>query len=298
MTSKILTTKSGHDAACGAATHLREKSEADGAPGSESSVSPQAEPELSDVLSDDAIGDWSDQFSAVSTRLQLMADRLRAAMPDEDMNAAEKGLPAGMLQCVAALDHLRLTMLQDLDRRRNKLPIRDVFLELLARTLAEPEARHRALLYIDLDDFNAINRDHGQDVGNELLHVVAARLARSVRAKDIVARLQGDQFACLLGDLPRREQLSDLACKLFIELSKPLDFGHLRFSVRPSLGVALWPADGGTAEALLRNADAAKERAKRQATGYAFFNESADLSVCPLVVLSSSHPTLFGDLDA
>ena len=68
--------------------------------------------------------------------------------------------------------------------------------------------------------------------------------------------------------------------------------------MRPRLGIALWPADGATVDALLRNADAAKQRAKRQATGYAFFNESADPSAYPPAGLSSSHPTHFGDFDA
>lgn len=298
MISKTLTPESRRDAARAAAADLREGCEEVGSPSVDAVAAPEAQLDLPGVLSDDAIGDWGDQFSAVTTRLRLMVDGRLTAKPDENMNAAERGFQAGMLQCVAALDHLRHTMMHDLDRRRVTLPGRSVFLGRLARALAEPEAPHRALLYIDLDDFNAINRDHGQDVGNELLRVVAVRLARTVRAEDMVARLQGDEFACLLGDLPHREQLSDLACKLFLELSTPLDLGHLTLSVRPSLGIASWPADGATVDALLRNAGAAKERAKRQATGYAFFNESADPSAYTPVDLSSSHPTHFGDLDA
>lgn len=298
MISKTLTPESRRDAARAAAADLREGCEKVGAPSGDAVAAPEAQLDLPGVLSDDAIGDWSDQFSAVTTRLRLMVDGRCTAMPDENTNAAEIGCHAGRQQCVAALDHLRLTMMHDLDRRRVTVPGCCVFLERLARTLTEPEAPHRALLYVDLDDFNAINRDHGHDVGNELLRVVAVRLARSVRAKDIVARLQGDEFACLLGDLPRREQLSDLACKLFLELSTPLDLGHLRLSVRPSLGIALWPADGATADALLGKADAAKKRAKREATGYAFFNESVDLPAYPPADLSSSQPTHFGDLDA
>ena len=290
--------ESHRDAAHAAAADLRDRCQEVGAPSAGAVPAPEAQPDLPDALSDDAIGDWGEQFSAVTTRLRLMVDGRYAAMPYETMNAAERGFQAGMLQCVAALDQLRLTMRHDLDRRRITPPSRTDFLERLSRMLAEPETPHRALLYIDLDDFNAINRDHGQDVGNELLRVVALRLARAVRAEDMVARLQGDEFACLLGDLPHREQLSDLACKLFLELSTPLDLGHLTLSVRPSLGIASWPADGATVDALLRNAGAAKERAKRQATGYAFFNESADLSASSAARLSSLPATHFGDLDA
>ncbi|MBI2749175.1 MAG: GGDEF domain-containing protein [Burkholderiales bacterium] len=298
MTLKDLSLESRPDAPCGALTDLHKACEGDGAPGINAAIATQAQPGISDVLSADAIGDWSNQFSAVTTRLRLMVDGRCTARQDASTNAEEKGFQAGMLQCVAALDHLHLSMMHDLERRRITWPSRSIFLERMARTLAEPEAPHRALLYIDLDDFDAINRGHGQDVGNELLRVVALRLALAVRAEDVVARLQGDEFACLLRDLPRREQLSDLACKLFLELSTPLDLGDLRLSVHPSLGIALWPADGATVEALLRNADAARERAKRQATGYAFFNESADVSASAPVDLSSQHPAHFGELDA
>lgn len=293
MTSKNLTPEFRHDAACGGVTDLSKASEADGAHGNDSAVGPPAEPELSEVLSDNAIGDWSDQFSAVTTRLRLMVDAGCAATAEQDLDAAKNRWRADTMLYVEALDQLHVTMMHDLDRRRQRdrevdhggawpdhpanAPSRSVFLDRLVSTLAEPGAAHRALLCVDLDDFNAINRDHGQDVGNELLRVVAVRLAGSVRAEDMVSHLDGDEFACLLRDLPRREQLSDLACKLFLALSTPLDLGHLRLSVRPSLGIARWPDDGGTAEALLRNADAARERAKRQATGYAFFNECTDL---------------------
>ena len=298
MISKSLTPESHRDAAHAAVADLRDRCREVGPPSVGAVPGPETQPDLPGVLSDDAIDDWGEQFSAVTTRLRLMVDGRYAAMPDETMNAAERGFQAGMLQCVAALDQLRLTMRHDFDRRRITPPSRTDFLERLSRMLAEPETPQRALLCIDLDDFNAIKRDHGHEVGNELLRVVAVRLARSVRAEDIVARLQGDEFACLLGDLPHREQLSDLACKLFLELSTPLDLGHLRLSVRPSLGIALWPADGATADALLGKADAAKKRAKREATGYAFFNESDDPSAYPPACLSSSHSTHFGDLDA
>ena len=278
MTFKNPTPAPRHDAACGALAELHEACEDDVPFDINTALPKQVRHGISDVLSGDAIGDWNDRFSAVTPRVRLMVDGWCTARPDENRNVTEKAFRGGMLECQAALDHLHLTMLNDFDRRQITLPSRSVALERLARTLAEPETPHRALLCIGLDDFGAINRDHGPDVGNELLRVVAVRLARSVRTEDVVARLQGHEFACLLGDLPRREQMSDLACKLFLELSTPLDLGHLRLSVRPSLGIAFWPADGSRVDALLRNADAAKERAKREATGYAFFNESSDLS--------------------
>lgn len=154
------------------------------------------------------------------------------------------------------------------------LPNRSFFLERLehALALAGPRRQSLAVLFLDLDEFKPINDTHGHATGDELLRIVAARLNQAVRAEDMVSRLGGDEFACLLGGLPNRGQLSHLAGKLIDAVSAPLTIGHLKFSIRPSVGIAMCPANGTTAEALLKNADAAMYQAKRHQTGHAFFD--------------------------
>lgn len=161
------------------------------------------------------------------------------------------------------------------------LPNRSCFRERLDRALAraEPPRQALALLYLDLDDFKQINDEHGRDVGDELLRIVAARLTRAVRADDMVGRVGGDEFACLLATLSSPEQLSHLACKLFDVVGAPVKIGKLTLNVHASIGIAICPADGATADALLTNADAAMYRAKRQKTGYSFFDEYADVDL-------------------
>jgi diguanylate cyclase (GGDEF)-like protein len=132
------------------------------------------------------------------------------------------------------------------------------------------------VLYLDLDGFKPINDLHGHDAGDELLRIVAARLARSIRAEDMVCRLGGDEFACLLSDPLNRERLGHLACKLFDAVSAPLQLGPLKLTVRPSIGIAVCPTDGATTDALLKCADAAMYRAKRHQSGYAFFDPQTD----------------------
>jgi diguanylate cyclase (GGDEF)-like protein len=155
------------------------------------------------------------------------------------------------------------------------LPNRGHFLERLALALetAAPQRRALAVLYLDLDGFKPINDHHGHDAGDELLRIVAARLSRAVRADDLVSRLGGDEFACLLADLPGREQLCRLAGKLFEAVAAPVKVGALELTVRPSIGIATCPADGITGAQLLKHADAAMYRAKRQRSGYAFFDQ-------------------------
>jgi diguanylate cyclase len=160
-----------------------------------------------------------------------------------------------------------------------QLPNRGCFCTRLDQLLATtyPQRPALALLYLDLDGFKLVNDTHGHEIGDELLRVVAARLLRAVRADDMVSRLGGDEFACLLVGMSDRRQLSRLARKLLDAVSAPLKVGELTLQVHASIGIALCPEDGTTTQALLRTADEAMYRAKRQQTGLAFFDEAGAL---------------------
>jgi diguanylate cyclase len=132
-----------------------------------------------------------------------------------------------------------------------------------------------AVLNIDLDGFKAVNDVHGHATGDELLRIVGARLRGAVRADDMVSRLGGDEFACLLWAAPpSRAALNRLATDLFAAVSTPFQVGPLSLDVHPSIGIAMWPADGGSAEALMQCADAAMYAAKRERCGHAFYDSS------------------------
>lgn len=157
------------------------------------------------------------------------------------------------------------------------LPNRRLFRTRLdhALALAQSQWRPIAVLYLDLDDFKPINDVHGHDTGDQLLQIVALRLRRALRPEDTVSRVGGDEFACLLADVPSRQQLRQLVCKLFDTVSGPLKIGQARLTVRPSIGVAEGPFAGVTSELLLKQADEAMYHAKNQRTGYAFFDQRA-----------------------
>jgi diguanylate cyclase (GGDEF)-like protein len=133
-----------------------------------------------------------------------------------------------------------------------------------------------AVMYLDLDDFKPVNDRHGHAVGDELLRIVAQRLRRAMRAQDMVCRLGGDEFACLLTTPMSREHLGQVAAKLFDTVSAPLKVEALALTVRPSIGIAMCPRDGDSAQQLLERADAAMYRAKRRQLGYAFFDARVD----------------------
>ena len=216
---------------------------------------------------------------------QLHASMLHQQALQDTLQQQLDCLHGTLAQMRAALDYTRHSAQHD---ALTTLPNRDHFRDVLGRALMKteqapthqrPNKRPRlALLYLDLDGFKPINDQHGHAVGDRLLRIVAKRLTRAVRAGDCVGRMGGDEFACLLGGVDNREQLSHLACKIFDTVSAPLQIGKLQLNVRPSIGIAVCPTDGGTAETLLKRSDAAMYRAKRTQSGYAFFERGADPS--------------------
>ena len=154
------------------------------------------------------------------------------------------------------------------------LPNRRHLLEPLRHALAEGETSGAALavLHIDLDAFKAINDTHGHAVGDEVLCITAARLRAAVRHGDTVVRLGGDEFVCLVLGVADTTHLRHLCCKLLDAVSAPMQMGTLQLLVRPSIGIAMCPQTGITADALLACADAAMFAAKRDGCGFAFHN--------------------------
>lgn len=130
-----------------------------------------------------------------------------------------------------------------------------------------------AVLFVDLDRFKQINDTLGHAAGDELLRIVATRLARTVRTEDIVGRLGGDEFACILTGLATREQAQRLATKLRDAVQAPCKIGDQLVAVGASIGIAMYPVDGADADELLLKADMAMYRAKGKNAGCAFYAE-------------------------
>jgi diguanylate cyclase (GGDEF)-like protein len=152
------------------------------------------------------------------------------------------------------------------------LPNRLFFDERLTQALIPTDSEHAGLtvLYIDLDGLKSINDLHGHATGDEVIRIVAARLRGALRTQDVVCRLGGDEFACLLNEPLARTQLEPLACKLFDTVSAPMQVGARALVVLASIGIASCPDDGTTGAELVKQADRAMYRAKRDRTGYAF----------------------------
>jgi diguanylate cyclase (GGDEF)-like protein/PAS domain S-box-containing protein len=131
-----------------------------------------------------------------------------------------------------------------------------------ALALARRNSTRVALLFIDLDRFKVINDTLGHQVGDALLVEVAERLRASVRETDVVARLGGDEFVVMLTGIEQAEVVAAVAEKLVFNVGSPYLLGENQLYTTPSIGIALYPNDGETADVLMKNADAAMYHAK------------------------------------
>jgi diguanylate cyclase (GGDEF)-like protein/PAS domain S-box-containing protein len=123
-----------------------------------------------------------------------------------------------------------------------------------------------ALLLLDLDGFKEVNDTQGHHVGDELLKIIAKRLAGLVRAGDVVARYGGDEFCILQTSAERSLELAE---KIIATVGRPISVDGQQLSVTASVGIAVFPEDGATADDLLQSADSALYHVKR--TGRAGF---------------------------
>lgn len=144
---------------------------------------------------------------------------------------------------------------------------RELFLDQLERALAfgSRYVRKTGLLFVDLDGFKAVNDTRGHALGDTLLKAVAARLLESVRRSDAVARLGGDEFVVLLPDVTSRRDVAFVKDTILSSLREPIDAGYgEQLLVEASIGSAMSPLDGATAQDLLDAADADMYREKVQ----------------------------------
>lgn len=129
-----------------------------------------------------------------------------------------------------------------------------------------------AVLFVDLDEFKPVNDRYGHRAGDEVLRYVARTLKACVREVDTVARIGGDEFVVVLTDVTEGTGVESIARLILDSLKQPLILDAATVSVSGSIGIAMFPGNGGDSACLLANADAAMYEAKRGGRGtYRFF---------------------------
>jgi diguanylate cyclase (GGDEF)-like protein len=192
---------------------------------------------------------------------------------------------------VHAVDRRRLLDELEVVKRRERflathdpvtgLPNRFLFEDQLRQSLAAATRNHKllAVLFLGLDRFGKVNDSLGHASGDELLAQVGARLRSGLRKSDGLARLGGDEFAVLVEDLARGQEAIRVARKLRDAVAASYRVGGREFWMTPSIGIAVFPRDGGEPESLIRNAHAAMREAKgRGGDETCFFSRAMDES--------------------
>jgi diguanylate cyclase (GGDEF)-like protein/PAS domain S-box-containing protein len=146
-----------------------------------------------------------------------------------------------------------------------RLPNRQRLHDRLESTLARARrgATGFSLLYLDLDKFKQVNDRFGHAAGDQLLQEVASRLTDCVRETDMVARIGGDEFVVLLEHVVLADDAALVADKIRDALTQPVVIGEHTVHTFPSIGTAMYPAHGASAQQLLRHADEAMYMAKK-----------------------------------
>jgi diguanylate cyclase (GGDEF)-like protein/PAS domain S-box-containing protein len=130
-----------------------------------------------------------------------------------------------------------------------------------------------ALMFVDLNELKAVNDRWGHDTGDRVLQALATRIQDSVRAGDSAARLGGDEFAIVLPTVAEPAEAARAAERLLERIRQPIEVDGHQLSVSASIGISI----GSDVSVMLKEADAAMYRAKRQQdVGYAFFDAAVD----------------------
>jgi diguanylate cyclase (GGDEF)-like protein len=168
------------------------------------------------------------------------------------------------------------------------------FFASLGKTIAASDVRV-AVLLLDLDGFKEINDTLGHAAGDALLRQIGLRLRGVLRGNDEIARLGGDEFAVLVDARgTTTHDAGEIGRRVRAALTAPFEVAGLSLQVRASVGVALFPEHGSTADELLRQADIAMYQAKQHRTGVAVYASSADPRTGQTLQLSSELERALG----
>lgn len=181
-----------------------------------------------------------------------------------------------------AEDHRKMALYDPL----TGLPNRRLLLDRTETALqyAKRNGKYMAVLYIDLDGFKAVNDRFGHAYGDMLLELVAKRLSEGARQADTAGRLGGDEFVVILSEVAAVEDASVPASKIIQSLSVPFIVNDQVLHISASVGIAVYPHHGETAEELMDRADTALYKVKRQGkNGYHFAHRVDDITTdsCP-----------------
>lgn len=224
-------------------------------------------------------------ISSVQLNIELPSGRWQAAVDVDDSSWAAAGFRLAMAAALGIMVSVLLALaayivassyarreqaVQSANYRANYdaltgLINRNFFSNQLQQAINSHSRLKRkfSLMFIDLDFFKQVNDTWGHRAGDELLQELAGRLMGFVRKSDVVARLAGDEFVVLMQNAESATQVDLLANRILAYLNQPYDIAGQKLSISCSIGIAMFPDDGQSAEAILSHSDTAMYAAKK-----------------------------------
>jgi diguanylate cyclase (GGDEF)-like protein len=178
---------------------------------------------------------------------------------EQVVSVRTRGLEAATRQLRHLATHDALTGLP------NRVLLDDRMTQAMAR--ADRDGRSFAVMVCDLDRFKLVNDSLGHAAGDELLQEVSRRLSGLIRTTDTVARIGGDEFVMLVTSIHHGDDARGLANRAVEVLQEPVRIAQVDVHTSPSIGIAFYPQDGNSIEALIAHADAAMYCAKQRGRG-------------------------------
>lgn len=187
----------------------------------------------------------------------------------------------------------RTEMLSQLAHYDNltSLPNRIFFNEILNKAISHAKRRKKicAILFINLDSFKTINSKLGNTAGDYILKEMSNRFTNTLRAEDILARLDGDEFIVLLNDINKPKFASTVAEKLLQTCAIPIQIGPEELSLKASIGICIYPNDGVSLEDLLKNGALTLEKVKQAGgNGYQFYTQKMNIEAHEFIQLEAA----------
>ena len=149
------------------------------------------------------------------------------------------------------------------------LPNRILFYKRLKKSLQKADMQNKktALLFLDLDRFKEINDLYGHDIGDCVLKSISQRLLENLRKEDMLARIAGDEFIIILEDIRETQEVFYVAQKILKTFEQPLIIKGICFDISMSIGISIYPDNAKNSDCLIKAADEAMYRAKREGRG-------------------------------
>ena len=200
----------------------------------------------------------------------------RQVRATEELNESHKSLNHYVEELRYSQQHIKYLAFHD---KLTGLPNRVMLVTLIEQALAQAE--HAGCLlgicFIDVDGFTSINDNFGNQVGDQVLIEIGARLNSSMRTGDSVARLGGDEFVVMLHNRTQPEEIESEAQRILTLISQPVKVASTETQLTASIGVSVYPDDVSDAELLIRHADQAMCIAKNSGKNrYHLFDSEAD----------------------